>query len=279
MSISLCSFFEGINIFTFHYDYSTNNENPLQCKIRVGPRRFIDMKLDSEHCTVDLMCNNREVFITNHPVEFERKGDVLIFDADKFLKSMNATFRYCDSEHFKSRKRFLYFSYIISESWELGLYTYDWSRTDDGFSYISLYFKNGAFAVDHRPIRRISLRAFSDGNPFRGNMRDSVISVLNEPHDLNGSELERILSIDKIMGLDYLSIELEDGFICLDRKLEKVGKEHHYCFGVSVGSHSSGQTVDLPEKLYELQDVRRELTRLLSADLESLIAKGKLLGY
>lgn len=279
MSLSLCSFFERISIFTFHYDFSTDNKNPLLCKIRVGPRRFIDIKLDSEHCTVDLICNNREVFITNHPVEFERKDDVLIFDADKFLKSMNATFGYCDSEHFKSRKRFLYFSSIISESWELGLYTYDWSRTDDGFSYISLYFKDGAFAVDHRPIRRISLRAFTDRNPFRGNMRDSVISVFNEPHDLDRSELERLLSMDQILELDYLSIEVEDGFIRLNREFEKVNKEYRRCFGVRVGSYSSRQTVDLPEKLFELGDVSRELSRLLRTDLESLIAKGKMLGY
>lgn len=260
MSIGLGGFFLGVTAF----DLCCPDEGNLTpCLIRVGPRRFLERKLDVENCYAHcyyylegaLVCEN------GLPITFTTRRGMPYFDAAAFLTTLSSDVRPCSSEHYHWKRNSRLSD--ITQGSDLGLCTSSCSWLDIDVYHVNLLYTPGALTICGRQVEYIGWESF-DPECYVGNdrVRELIRKSLEQPHDLDAGDILPLLPQGNDFWFNEMTISAEHLSIHLVRSLGN---------RISIRLYSDTCSKKLPSRSPR-EDLELILKLMQQPDLESMKA-------
>ena len=277
--ISLSHFTEYVPIFDLQGCVSSDEPGGDPCRVKVGPRRFLDITVLPELFKANIWTNKNGTvrYLVDLPIPEQRdKHGKRVFDAVDFLQQHIGESHPCSAEQFQWGKR-------------LGLWSNTFLATENGaataHSYwldISVYHSElrlapGTLTVCGQEVQSIVWKSFSSTTSASEEvLRPLVETLLHGAHQLDiGKIMRQVPSLYRADGLDFLdlSIQTDSGSYCV----EYSWKGSYISVSLADGGSVSCRTVGT-----EMPDVLEVLLYLMQANtretLERQMAKMSILG-
>ena len=192
----------------------TNGPRGVPCRVKVGPRRILDTRVDPDRFTLDFWCAGKEqvTYLRGQPIPQERDQDgVLFFDAEAFLqKYLGGDYCLCNNDNFRRKKEHLGSDTFLTTEYGAASSLISW--TDFPMVYSYLYFAPGALTLCGRNVRSISWETFNENYAASGDaVRSLVEKLLSGPHDLTLGSFLKPLRRVRDLTFNYLWIQTDQG--------------------------------------------------------------------
>ena len=277
--ISLSPFAGYIPIFDLQGCVDPGEPGGEPCRVKVGPRRFLDITVLPEHFKADIWSNKNGpvLYFVGEPIPEQRdKQGRRIFDAVDFLQQHIGESYPCPAEQFKRGKRLGLWSRTFLTT-EYGAATSHSSWLDISVYDSELCLAPGTLTVCGQEMQSIAWKTFSGTSSASEEvLRPLVEMLLHGSHQLDFHEImEQVHFLYSVGGLDLnsLAVHTGSGFYYM----ECSWKGCSIWVSLADGGSVSCRTVssDMPEVLEVLLYLMQANTR---EKLETQIAKMCLLG-
>ena len=277
--ISLSPFAGYIPIFDLQGCVDPGEPGGEPCRVKVGPRRFLDITVLPDHFKADIWSNKNGpiCYLVGLPIPEQRdKQGRRLFDAVDFLQQHIGESHPCPVEQFQRGKRlgiwsntFLATEYgaATAHSYWLDIWVFD----------SELRLAPGTLTVCGQEVQSISWESFSQTTSASGEvLRPLVETLLHGPHQLDiGEIIRQVPSLYRADGLNLLELNIQTNFgsYCMEYSWE----------GSSISvSLSDGGSASCCTVRTGMPDVLEVLLYLMQANtreaLERKLAKMSILG-
>ena len=214
MRISLAEFIGPAPLFDLrgYTDCAVSGSKP--CRVKVGPRRFLNIDVYPEQFKCDLwaVADGQVIYLAGQDIPEQWDGNgVRYFDAEAFLREHLGSSSPCSSNCYRSLKENDYGSTTFLAT-DYGAAT---SSTGRQGTYSKLFFAPGTLTLCGQNVRTIRWSSTEGNNSARGTvLRPLVEAALNGAHQLGVSDVKAQLPmLHKAGGLDFdvLRIETDSG--------------------------------------------------------------------
>lgn len=277
--ISLSPFAGYIPIFDLQGCVDPGEPGGEPCRVKVGPRRFLDITVLPDHFKADIWSNKNGpiCYLVGLPIPEQRdKQGRRIFDAVDFLQQHIGESYPCPAEQFKWGKRLGLWSHTFLAT-EYGAAAAHSSWLDISVYDSELCLAPGALTVCGQEVQSITWRSFSETScASKELLRPLVETLLHGSHQPGIREItEQVTSLYSAGGLDLngLTVHTGSGFYYM----EYFWKGSSIRVSLSDGRSASCRTVS--SKMPEVLEVLLYLMQATTQEkLEPQLSKLHFLG-
>ena len=211
--ISLSPFAGYIPIFDLQGCVDPGEPGGEPCRVKVGPRRFLDITVLPDHFKADIWSNKNGpiCYLVGLPIPEQRdKQGRRIFDAVDFLQQHIGESYPCPAEQFKWGKRLGLWSHTFLAT-EYGAAAAHSSWLDISVYDSELCLAPGALTVCGQEVQSIAWQSFSPTTSASGEvLRPLVETLLHGPHQLDIDEImSQVPSLYRADGLNLLELNIQ----------------------------------------------------------------------
>lgn len=198
------------------------DDDGVPCRIRVGPRRFLDTRVLPEELKLILWYrkNGKVHYLSNLEVPVQVKEDgSLALDAVALVKShFGEDFTYCSKDQWcRNKRRFWSDVFLVTD---LGIADSHTTWLDIGWTHSTLYFAPGALKLCGHEVHSIYWATFSGtSGATNKEVRPLVEKLLNAPHTLEAEDIREALTKIPDFWFNRLSVSTDRGTYTLDTSL------------------------------------------------------------
>lgn len=235
---------------------STNQRAGVPCRIKVGPRRWLEKRVIPEELSVTIWqeSHGQTTYLQREPVQTSvDKNGVLTVDMASFAQETFGKERvhFCDSDDWKWHKNRGWSDTFLTTDCGIAAHRSTW--LDISAHHSNLYLMPGTLNLCGHDVRHIYWETFCDELAAPGaSMRSLVTELLNGPHSTSAEDVIRRLKQVKYLedwGFNRLAIRTDRGQfgigVGLDRYLNIDLKED----GPMVSGYEPNRKNDIWENL------------------------------
>lgn len=196
--------------------YFSERSDGTPCRIKVGPRRFLNTYVHRDKLRLILLQNidGKTTYLPNEPVDVtEDEHGTLFIDAVALAKKyFGKDLPFCDTDDWKRHKNGAYSDVFLAGEHGVALHHSAW--LDINVSHSTLLFAPGALTLEGHDVRSIYWHTFCEElSAAYEPLRSMVTELLSKPHILSTEDFLRPLKDMALLN--------EEGFnklkICTDR--------------------------------------------------------------
>lgn len=257
---------------------SYNRNEGVPCRIKVGPRRWLERRVIPEELSVTIWLeeNDRTTYLRGEPVQTSvDKDGILTVDMVTFAREYFGKERvhFCDSEHWKWYKNRGWSGAFLTTDCGIAAHSSTW--LDISVHHSNLYLMPGTLNLCGHDVRHIYWETFCDELASPGeSMRPLTEMILSGPHTASAEDVIRRLKQVKCLqdwGFNHLEIRTDRGVFSIGVGLDRY---------LSVNLKEDGQIATGYEPNREnnvLEDTDLLLQMLQASDAEEIRAKAEAL--
>ena len=207
---SISPFVSHVSVFDLHGCADSGETGGVPCRVRVGPRRFLDITVFPRHfkCNVWARKDGKAVYLPGQEIPEQRdKHGTLFFDVLPYLRQRLGWECACtvDEYNWAQRRRLWSDTFLSTEYGVAAAYS---SWQDITVYHSSLHLAPGALTVCGHDVQAISWDSFDRKSDARSEvLRPLVEKALTAPHCLDDSDIQRLLpGLEADGGLDFLGL-------------------------------------------------------------------------
>ena len=215
--VSISSYVGPITLFDLQGCTDSNEPGGEPCRIKVGPRRFLEITVSPAHFRADIWTikDGQALYLVGENIPERRdKSGKRLFDAVEFLQERIGKSYPCSADNFKRGKwhtlwsdTFLTTEYGAAKSRE--------SWLDISVYHSNLYFAPGALTICGQEVQSIYCSSFSEcTRASKEVLRPLMEKLLSAPHQLGINDIRnRLPGLYKADALSFndLFVETDSG--------------------------------------------------------------------
>ena len=196
--------------------YTHEQSEGTPCRIKVGPRRFLNTYVRREELRLILLqgSNGTTTYLPNESVDVteDEHGTLFIDAVDLAKKYFGKNIHFCDADDWKRFKNQAYSNVFLVGDHGVAQHYSAW--LDINVSHSTLLFAPGTLTLEGHDVRSISWHTFCEElSAAYEPLRSMVTELLSKPHSLSAEDFLRPLKDVALLN--------EEGFnelrICTDR--------------------------------------------------------------
>lgn len=256
--------------------WSHDRSNGVPCRIKVGPRRWLEEHVIPEELSVTIWQekHGQSIYLQNEPVQTSvDKNGVLTVDMAAFAKEYFGKdhIHFCDSEHWKWYKKQPWSDTFLTADYGIAAHRSAW--LDISVNHSNLFLLPGALNLCGHDVRHIYWETFCDELGAPGEeIRPLVTEILSSPHTVSAEDFKKRIKQLKSLkeyGFNRLEIRTDRGRFAIGVGLDRYLNIDLAQEGPVVTGYEPKQCSDVQEALDIL------LLMLQSSNADEIRAKSE----